>query len=211
VSVHRDLCQTDRTFCPGETSVAHLEVLAFSPWCSLVAENWRLQAALKDASGSLADSDQTEGNIWADATAAAARLIAAVAFVAILGGTVMVFRNVNDLPEWAITLLVGPTTHKASCCIVPFEFASKGWPPASHSVHCLIFLDLFLWQHPRLAQVAPSKLLAYRLDFWLSTNPYSKILSLLYLTIALVVIGSLGIYIVSGEPFYEAFWEAIAG
>ena len=52
---------------------------------------------------------------------------------------------------------------------------------------------------------------------WLSflsrftTNPYSKPLLLLYLTLALVFVGATGIFAVSRESFYEAFWEAIAG
>ena len=44
-----------------------------------------------------------------------------------------------------------------------------------------------------------------------TTNPYSKPLLLLYLTLALVFLGATGIFAVSRESFYEAFWEAIAG
>ena len=44
-----------------------------------------------------------------------------------------------------------------------------------------------------------------------TTNPYSKPLLLLYLTLALVFLGATGIFAVSRESFYEAVWEAIAG
>ena len=54
-----------------------------------------------------------------------------------------------------------------------------------------------------------SKLLAYKIDVWFSTNPYSKTLSLLYLTLALVYLGGLGIYAVSGESVYDAFWQVL--
>ena len=40
-----------------------------------------------------------------------------------------------------------------------------------------------------------------------STNAWSKPLSLLYCTLAVVYIGGLGIYVVSGHSLYAAFWE----
>lgn len=36
---------------------------------------------------------------------------------------------------------------------------------------------------------------------------YSKPLSLLYLTLALVWVGGLGIFAVTGESLYDAFWQ----
>ena len=36
---------------------------------------------------------------------------------------------------------------------------------------------------------------------------FSKVLSLLYLTLALVWIGGLGIFAVTGESLYDAFWQ----
>ncbi|EIE23062.1 hypothetical protein COCSUDRAFT_584, partial [Coccomyxa subellipsoidea C-169] len=40
---------------------------------------------------------------------------------------------------------------------------------------------------------------------------FSKVLSLLYLTIGLVWLGGLGIFAVTGESLYDAFWQAIHG
>lgn len=37
---------------------------------------------------------------------------------------------------------------------------------------------------------------------------FSKVLSLLYLTIGLVWLGGLGIFAVTGESLYDAFWQA---
>ena len=36
---------------------------------------------------------------------------------------------------------------------------------------------------------------------------FSKVLSLLYLTLALVWVGGLGIFAVTGESLYDAFWQ----
>ena len=55
-----------------------------------------------------------------------------------------------------------------------------------------------------------SKRIAYRLDTWFSTNAYSKTLTLLYITMALVYLGGLGIYAVSGQSLYNAFWQVRA-
>lgn len=52
-----------------------------------------------------------------------------------------------------------------------------------------------------------SKRVAYRLDTWFSTNAYSKTLTLLYITVALVYTGGLGLYAVSGHSLYNAFWQ----
>ncbi|KAK9820268.1 hypothetical protein WJX72_008313 [[Myrmecia] bisecta] len=54
-------------------------------------------------------------------------------------------------------------------------------------------------------------LLAYRVDAWFSTNAYAKILSLLYLTLALIYLGGLGLYAASGVSLHDAFWQAVAG
>eukprot|EP00803_Ostreobium_quekettii_P011333 evm.model.scf_769.2 EVM.evm.TU.scf_769.2 scf_769:22581-30531(-) len=57
----------------------------------------------------------------------------------------------------------------------------------------------------------PSKVLAYRVDCWLSTQKYSKALSLLFLTLVLAVLGGLAIFVVSGANLYNALWDAVAG
>ena len=36
---------------------------------------------------------------------------------------------------------------------------------------------------------------------------FSKVLALLYLTLALVWLGGLGIFAVTGESLYDAFWQ----
>jgi len=56
-----------------------------------------------------------------------------------------------------------------------------------------------------------SKRIAYRIDTWFSTNPYSKTMALLYLTLALVAFGGLALYAVSTEPLDTAVWESLAG
>ena len=40
-----------------------------------------------------------------------------------------------------------------------------------------------------------------------SRNPWAKALSLIYVTVALIYIGGLGMFAVSGQPLHEAFWE----
>jgi hypothetical protein len=52
-----------------------------------------------------------------------------------------------------------------------------------------------------------SKLLAYVIDGYFSTKPYSKTLALLILTIIIVVNGSLAIFVVTGDSLYAAFWQ----
>jgi len=75
-----------------------------------------------------------------------------------------------------------------------------------HSVRrpldALVVTDL---SHPKPL----SKLLAYVIDGYFSTNPYSKTLALLILTIIIVVNGSLAIYVVTGDSLYAAFWQVI--
>jgi hypothetical protein len=41
------------------------------------------------------------------------------------------------------------------------------------------------------------------------TCRYSKVLALLYLTLALVWLGGLGIFAVTGESLYDAFWQVL--
>ncbi|KAK9903321.1 hypothetical protein WJX75_002746 [Coccomyxa subellipsoidea] len=60
-------------------------------------------------------------------------------------------------------------------------------------------------------QATTSKFMAYHLEVWFSNNRFSKVLSLLYLTIGLVWLGGLGIFAVTGESLYDAFWQAIHG
>lgn len=60
-------------------------------------------------------------------------------------------------------------------------------------------------------EVSLSKLVAYRLDRWFSTNPYSKTLALLYVTLAMIVAGGLGIFTLSKISLDDALWEAIMG
>ena len=54
---------------------------------------------------------------------------------------------------------------------------------------------------------AMSKLLAYSADGWFSTNPYSKTLALGFLTVYIVFLGTLTIYVVTGDSLYAAFWQ----
>lgn len=49
------------------------------------------------------------------------------------------------------------------------------------------------------------------MPFRFSRSPYSKVLALLYLTLALVFIGALGLKSVTQQSFYSAVWETIAG
>ena len=48
---------------------------------------------------------------------------------------------------------------------------------------------------------------AYKTDTWFSTNAWSKPLSLLWATLAVVILGGLGIYVVSGTSLYNACWQ----
>ena len=77
--------------------------------------------------------------------------------------------------------------------------------PASVRKHLDAFIATDL-NHPKPL----SKLLAYAVDGYFSTNPYSKTLALLVLTIYIIVIGSLAIYVVTGDSLYAAFWQVIA-
>lgn len=56
-----------------------------------------------------------------------------------------------------------------------------------------------------------SKILEYRMDYWFSTNPHSKAVALMTVTIVLVAFGGVAIYVVSDTPLYNAVWEALAG
>lgn len=42
-----------------------------------------------------------------------------------------------------------------------------------------------------------------------SKNEWSKITALLWLTLALIYLGGLGIYTVSRRPLHESFWEVM--
>lgn len=44
-----------------------------------------------------------------------------------------------------------------------------------------------------------------------SRSPYSKVLALLYLTLALVLAGALALRAVTQQSLYSAVWETIAG
>ena len=56
-----------------------------------------------------------------------------------------------------------------------------------------------------------SKQIAYNIDCWFSSNPYAKVLALLYVSIALIVGGAGFMFAVSAAPFGDAIWEALAG
>ena len=77
--------------------------------------------------------------------------------------------------------------------------------PASVRKHLDTFVPTDL-NHPKPL----SKLLAYVVDGYFSTNPYSKTLALLVLTVYIIVIGSLAIYVVTGDSLYAAFWQVRA-
>ena len=55
-----------------------------------------------------------------------------------------------------------------------------------------------------------SERLAYRIDCWFSSNPNAKILALLYVSLAMVLVGGLLLYGVSSTGYGEAFWENVA-
>ena len=55
-----------------------------------------------------------------------------------------------------------------------------------------------------------SERLAYRIDCWFSSNPNAKILALLYVSIAMVLVGGLLLYGVSSTGFGDAIWENVA-
>ncbi|GMH39161.1 hypothetical protein BSKO_07059 [Bryopsis sp. KO-2023] len=57
----------------------------------------------------------------------------------------------------------------------------------------------------------PSKVLAYRMDNWFSTNPNSKAVALMTVTLLLVGVGGVAIFSVSDTSLYNALWEALAG
>lgn len=62
-----------------------------------------------------------------------------------------------------------------------------------------------------MQELPPSKVVAYRVDYWFSTNKNSKAIALMTVTLLLVCIGGLAIYAVSETPLYNAIWEALAG
>jgi hypothetical protein len=55
-----------------------------------------------------------------------------------------------------------------------------------------------------------SERLAYRIDCWFSSNPNAKILALLYVSLAMVLVGGLLLYGVSSTGFGDAIWENVA-
>ena len=57
------------------------------------------------------------------------------------------------------------------------------------------------------SQVQGSRAVSHQLACRFSTNAWSKPLSLLYCTLAVVYFGGLGIYVVSGHSLYAAFWQ----
>jgi hypothetical protein len=58
-------------------------------------------------------------------------------------------------------------------------------------------------QHTHIWQLLRGWLRLHRF----SKNEWSKITALLGLTLALIYLGGLGLYTVSGRPLHEAFWE----
>lgn len=62
-----------------------------------------------------------------------------------------------------------------------------------------------------MQELPPSKVLAYRVDYWFSTNKNSKAIALMTVTLLLVCFGGLAIYSVSETPLYDAIWESLAG
>ena len=56
-----------------------------------------------------------------------------------------------------------------------------------------------------------SKLIQYKIDQQLSSNPAFKIIILGLVTGALIVVGALALYIAGEESLYSAFWMAVAG
>lgn len=86
------------------------------------------------------------------------------------------------------------------CCFAYFRLDDLP-PSLRNRLDKLVVTDL---THPKPL----SSLLAYAVDGYFSTNPYSKTFALLLLTIFIVVNGSLAIYVVGGQPLHAAFWQA---
>lgn len=93
---------------------------------------------------------------------------------------------------------------------------------------CILVAACCFWHHPDdvlrripvplsrfsglfAGSLPPSKLLAYRIDCWLSTQRYSKAISLFFLTLVLVILGGLAIFAVTGTNLYDSLWGALAG
>eukprot|EP00873_Tetraselmis_striata_P002629 jgi/Tetstr1/422893/TSEL_013677.t1 len=111
----------------------------------------------------------------------AARVVVGGALVAVIIGSLLVVNNLDHLPRW----LARPLFYALGSGTEALSLGGQ--------------------------QVSLSKLVAYRLDRWFSTNPYSKTLALLYVTLAMIVIGGLGIFTLSKISLDDALWEAIVG
>eukprot|EP00798_Chlamydomonas_sp_ICE-L_P013330 gene13330-19169_t len=55
-----------------------------------------------------------------------------------------------------------------------------------------------------------SKVLQYQVDFWLSSDPSSKVVMLAIWTVVLIVFGWLALYAAGENSLYGAFWSAVA-
>ena len=70
------------------------------------------------------------------------------------------------------------------------------------------YLARLLGASPGVTHIPLSKRFKYKLDTWFSTEPWCKPLCLLWATLAVIFLGSLGIYIVSGSSsLYNAIWQ----
>ncbi|KAK9813412.1 hypothetical protein WJX73_006994 [Symbiochloris irregularis] len=137
-----------------------------------------------------ADDSSSQGGSSADSgeqtTPVTAGTVFMRIFAAALGlsccvGTVLAWKHLDTLPQWMQQMVRS---------YLSFEDKSAA----------------------SVAQTSPlSKHVAYKLDYWFSRNPWAKALSLIYVTVALIYVGGLGLYAASGQPLHEAFWEAIAG
>lgn len=119
----------------------------------------------------------------------------------------------------------GPTTEadESAALTHPFMRLSTGLALIS-----ILAIGFYAWRNvDKLDEIAPkwmvncirqnrnqralSEVLAYRIDLWFSTNKNAKAFALLFVTICLVLIGSVALFSVSNVTLYDALWGSLAG
>ncbi len=101
------------------------------------------------------------------------------------------------------------TTSKLIAYHLELWFSDNRYIPYYLScTHAYQETTFLFWRCLLLQPVQPS---IWSISMCLRTGPlvcsFSKVLSLLYLTLALVWVGGLGIFAVTGESLYDAFWQ----
>eukprot|EP00798_Chlamydomonas_sp_ICE-L_P010276 gene10275-8198_t len=67
-------------------------------------------------------------------------------------------------------------------------------------------------KHTESRDVSVSKIISYQMDQWLSTDPASKQITILFgVTLSLIIGGCLALFAAGENSFYASFWSAIAG